>query len=146
MFFGASAGSTAGGIKIVRHLILVKNTILEMKRQLHPSAVLSVRLNGKSISEQITFQILAFVMVYLTIFVIGALGMTFLGVDFLTAIGASATCLGNIGPGLGAVGPVENFSQMPMAGKWLLSFLMLVGRLELFTVLILFTHYFWRKT
>ena len=146
MFFGASAGSTAGGIKIVRHLILVKNTILEMKRQLHPSAVLSVRLNGKSISEQITFQILAFVMVYLTIFVIGALGMTFLGVDFLTAIGASATCLGNIVPGLGAVGPVENFSQMPMAGKWLLSFLMLVGRLELFTVLILFTPYFWRKT
>jgi len=145
MFFGASAGSTAGGVKIVRHVILVKNSILELKRQIHPSAVIPVRFNGKAITRDITFNILAFIMIYISVFGIGAVLIAATGVDFMSAIGAAATCLGNIGPGLGTVGPVNNFSHLPDVAKWILSFLMLVGRLELFTVLMLFTPFFWSK-
>ncbi|MBU2915472.1 MULTISPECIES: TrkH family potassium uptake protein [Reichenbachiella] len=145
MFVGASAGSTAGGVKIVRHLILVKNSVLELKRQLHPSAILPVRFNGKAVHKDITFNILAFIMIYVSIFALGSILMAFLGLDFMTAISSVATCLGNIGPGLGDVGPVDHFGNIPMVGKWVLCMLMLLGRLELFTVLILFTPYFWRK-
>lgn len=145
MFIGASAGSTAGGVKIVRHIVLFKNSILELKRQLHPSAIIPVRLNKKAVHRDITFNILAFIMIYISIFAVGSIVMAWIGTDFLTAIGSVATCLGNIGPGLGQVGPVDNFSEIPGLGKWCLSFLMLLGRLELFTVLILLTPYFWRK-
>ena len=146
MFIGASAGSTAGGVKVVRHIILVKNSLLEIKRQLHPNAVLPVRLNGKAISREITFNILAFIMIYISIFAIGSVLMSILGLDFMTAIGSTATCLGNIGPGIGRVGPVDNFAQISDAGKWVLSFMMLLGRLELFTVLMLFTPYFYKSS
>jgi trk system potassium uptake protein TrkH len=145
MFFGASAGSTGGGVKIVRHIILLKNSVLELKRQLHPSAVIPVRLNKKAISRDITFNVLAFIMIYITIFALGSIFMAFLGVDFVTAIGSTAACLGNVGPGIGSVGPADNFAHIPTTGKWFLSFLMLLGRLELFTVLMLLTPYFWRK-
>lgn len=145
MFFGASAGSTAGGVKIVRHIILIKNSLLELKRQLHPSAVLPVRFNRKAVPREITFNILAFIMIYISIFAMSSIAMGFLGADFETAVGSVATCLGNIGPGLGKVGPVHNFSGISDGGKWLLSFLMLIGRLELFTVLMLFTPYFWKN-
>lgn len=145
MFFGASAGSTAGGVKIVRHIVLLKNSVLELKRLLHPSAILPVRLNKKAVHRDITFNILAFIMIYITIFALGSVVMAALGVDFDTAIGSVATSLGNIGPGFGNVGPVDHFGGIPTAGKWFLSFLMLLGRLELFTVLILLTPYFWRK-
>lgn len=145
LFVGASAGSTSGGVKIVRHLILIKNSILELKRQIHPSAVIPVRYNNKAVSETITYNIAAFILIYLTIFSFGSLFMALLGLDFLTAIGAVASALGNVGPGIGLVGPVDNFSIIPDLGKWFLSFLMLLGRLELFTVLILFTPYFWSK-
>ncbi|MEO9476285.1 MAG: TrkH family potassium uptake protein [Cyclobacteriaceae bacterium] len=144
MFLGASAGSTAGGVKIVRHIILIKNSLLELKRQLHPNAVIPVRFNGNAVSRDITFNILAFIMIYILIFAGASVVMGMLGEDFMTAIGSVATCLGNIGPGLGSVGPVDNFAQISTPGKWLLSFLMLLGRLELFTVLILFTPYFWK--
>ncbi|MEQ9232217.1 MAG: potassium transporter TrkG [Cyclobacteriaceae bacterium] len=146
MFFGASAGSTAGGVKIVRHILLVRNSILELKRQIHPSAIIPVRFNGQTVSREIIYNILAFIMIYFSVFGIGSILIAMTGVDFMTAVGATATCLGNIGPGLGSVGPVDNFAHMPMAAKWLLSFLMLLGRLELFTVLLIFTPYFWRKT
>ncbi len=145
MFLGASAGSTAGGVKIVRHLILFKNSLLELKRILHPQAVIPVRFNGNAVNRDITFNILAFIMIYISIFALGSVIMGIIGTDFDTSIGAVATCLGNIGPGLGSVGPVYNFAHIPQAGKWFLSFLMLLGRLELFTILILFTPYFWRK-
>ncbi|REE01578.1 TrkH family potassium uptake protein [Marinoscillum furvescens] len=144
MFFGASAGSTAGGVKIVRHIILIKNSFLELKRQLHPNAVIPVRFNGKAVSREITYNILAFIMIYIFIFAIGSITMGILGADFDTAIGSVATCLGNIGPGIGEVGPVDNFAGISAPGKWLLAFLMLLGRLELFTVLMLFTPYFWK--
>lgn len=145
MFVGGSAGSTAGGVKIVRYVVLIKNSVLELKRQLHPSAIIPVRLNSKAVPRDITFNILAFIMIYIFIFAFGSLLLASFGVDFTTAIGAVATSLGNIGPGLGQVGPVDNFAGIPLAGKWLLSFLMLLGRLELFTVLMLLTPYFWRK-
>lgn len=146
MFVGGSSGSTAGGVKIVRHIILFKNSFLEMKRQLHPSAVIPVRLNHKAINRDITFHVLAFMMIYFLIFAVGSIGIALTGVDVMTSIGAAATSLGNIGPGLGSVGPVHNFAHMPDASKWILSFLMLLGRLELFTVLMLFTPYFWRQS
>ncbi len=145
LFSGGSAGSTAGGVKIVRHVILFKNSILELKRQLHPSAVIPVRLNGKAVNQEITYNILAFIMIYIMIFAIGSVLMAMFGVDFITAMGSVATSLGNVGPGVGGVGPLNNFSEIPAAGKWLLVFLMILGRLELFTVLILFTPYFWSR-
>ena len=145
LFVGGSAGSTAGGVKVVRHIVLIKNSFLELRRQLHTSAIMLVRLHGKSVSEQITFNILAFVIIYILIFGAGALLLSLFGMDFVSALGASATCLGNVGPGLGVVGPAHTFAEVPLPSKWLLSFLMLLGRLELFTVLILFTSTFWRK-
>lgn len=145
MFLGASAGSTAGGVKIVRHILLLKNGILELKRQIHPSAIIPVRLNKKAVSPDITSNVLGFIMIYLTIYVVSTFIMGLIGVDFTTALGSVATSLGNIGPGFGTVGPVDNFAHLPDIGKWFLSFLMLLGRLELFTVLILLTPYFWTR-
>ncbi|MBI1286214.1 MAG: TrkH family potassium uptake protein [Flavobacteriales bacterium] len=145
LFIGGSAGSTAGGVKVVRHIILFKNSFLELKRQLHPSAIIPVRLNKRAVEQSITYNVVAFIMMYILIFAIGSIIITTLGVDLDTAMGAVATSLGNVGPGIGHVGPTDNFSWLSSGAKWLLSILMLIGRLELFTVLILFTPYFWRK-
>lgn len=145
MFVGASAGSTAGGVKVVRHIILLRNSALELRRQIHPSAILPVRLNKRAVSAEITYNVMAFMIIYLMIFAIGAVVMALMGHDFLTSVGASATCLGNIGPGFGTVGPVNNFAHISPFGKWFLSLLMMLGRLELFTVLILFSPHFWKK-
>ena len=145
MFFGGSAGSTAGGVKIVRHVVLVKNSLLEFKRQIHPTAIIPVRLNKTAVDRDITFTVLAFIMIYISIFAMGSIIVAMMGVDFETALGSVATSLGNIGPGIGKVGPISNFAEMPDPVKWFLSGLMLLGRLELFTVLILFTPYFWRR-
>ncbi len=145
MFLGGSAGSTSGGIKVMRHLILIRNGMTEFKRSLHPNAILPVRYNGKSIDKEIVFNILGFFILYMLAFIIGALVFAFMGLDFRTAIGGSAATLGNIGPALGDLGPVNNFGGLPAEGKWWASFLMLIGRLELFTVLILLTPFFWRN-
>jgi trk system potassium uptake protein TrkH len=145
MFLGGSAGSTAGGIKVVRHLLTIKNGFVEFKRTLHPNAILPVRYNKKAISGNIVFNILAFFILYMLSFIVGALGFSMLGLDFESAIGVAASSLGNVGPALGDFGPVDNFYNMPVLGKWWCSFLMLIGRLELFTVLILFTPFFWRN-
>ena len=145
MFVGASAGSTAGGVKIVRHIILIKNGLLGFKRQLHPKAIIPVRLNGHAVNESVVYNVLAFMMVYLMTYVTGVIILAALGIDFMTALGAVATSLGNIGPGIGMVGPVDNFAHLSSAVKWILSFFMLIGRLELFTVLMLFTPSFWRR-
>ena len=145
MFIGASAGSTAGGVKVVRHVILLKNSIMELRRQIHPAAVLPVRLNKKAVSSEITFNVMAFMIIYFMVFAFGSILISALGYDFNTSVGAVATCLGNIGPGFGKVGPMDNFAFISIPAKWILSFLMLLGRLELFTVLILFTPYFWTR-
>jgi len=145
MFVGGSAGSTGGGIKVVRQLLLFKNSLLELKRLMHPQAVLPVRMNDRPVSQDIIFNVLAFFLIYMIIFAIGTFVMSFLGLDFESAIGSTAATLGNIGPGIGSVGPVGNFAHIPIIGKWFLSFLMLLGRLELFTVLILLSPAFWKR-
>ena len=146
MFLGGSAGSTSGGVKVVRHLILIRNGFLEFKRTLHPNAILPVRYNKKSVDQKIVFNILAFFMLYMLSFIIGALGFSILGLDFESAIGVAASSLGNVGPALGDFSPIDNFYAMPTLGKWWCTFLMLLGRLELFTVLILFTPFFWKNS
>lgn len=145
MFFGGCAGSTGGGIKIVRITLLFKNSYLELKRLIHPKAVIPVRLNNKAVKPEIMNNVLAFVVFYILILAFGSLIMTGLGLDLESAMGSVAATLGNIGPGIGDVGPAENYSHIPDFGKWFLSFLMLLGRLELFTVLVLFTAAFWKK-
>ncbi|MBB4119031.1 trk system potassium uptake protein TrkH [Mesonia hippocampi] len=144
-FLGGSAGSTSGGVKIVRHIIMIRNGITEFKRTLHPNAVLPVRYNGKAIQGKIVFNILGFFIWYLLVFIIGAVFLAYLGLDFESAIGAAASSLGNIGPAYGMLSPVDNFDVLPDAGKWWSAFLMLTGRLELLTVLIIFTPFFWRN-
>jgi trk system potassium uptake protein TrkH len=145
MFVGGSAGSTGGGIKVVRQLLLFKNSVLELKRLMHPQAVIPVRMNDRPVSQDIIFNVLAFFLIYMLIFAGGTFVMSMLGLDFESAIGATAATLGNIGPGIGMVGPVGNYSEIHIIGKWFLSFLMLLGRLELFTVLILLSPAFWKR-
>ncbi len=145
MFLGGSAGSTSGGVKVVRHLILIKNGFLEFKRTLHPNAIVPVRYNKKAINRFIVFNILAFFILYMLFFITGSLVFSMFGIDFESSVGLSASTLGNVGPALGDFGPVNNYAALPDLAKWWASFLMLIGRLELFTVLILFTPFFWRN-
>lgn len=145
LFLGGSAGSTGGGIKMVRHLLLFKNSLLELKRLVHPRAVIPVRFNNVAVSQEIINNVLAFFLYYIVLFAIGAVLLSLLGVDLATSLGASATCIGNVGPGIGEVGPVNNFANIPGLGKWILTFFMLLGRLELFTVLIIFSKAFWKS-
>jgi trk system potassium uptake protein TrkH len=144
LFVGGSAGSTAGGIKMVRHWVLWENSTLELKRLLHPRAIIKPKFNGQFVPNKTVNHIVVFFVTYMSVFGIGAIVLTFLGVDFMTAIGAAATSIGNVGPGIGKVGPVDNFAHFSPAIKIVLSFLMLLGRLELFSILILFSPYFWR--
>jgi len=144
-FTGGSAGSTSGGIKIVRHIVMLKNSFLEFKKALHPNAIIPVRLDGKSIPPTIVFNILSFFIIYMLIFILASVILTLLGLDFMSALGAAASSLGNIGPAIGSVSPVDSYAHLSDIAKWFCSFLMLIGRLELFTVLILFTPFFWRK-
>ena len=145
MFLGASAGSTAGGVKIVRHIIMIKNGFLEFKRSLHPNATVPVRYNTKTVTRGIVFNIMAFFILYLIVFAVGSLVFSFMGIDLMTSVGAAASSLGNVGPAFGDLSPVNNYSSLPPFGKWWSSMLMLCGRLELFTVLIIFTPYFWKN-
>lgn len=145
MFLGACAGSTSGGIKLVRHLVFFKNSFLEFKRIIHPRAVVPLKLNGTIVSGRILTHIIIFLLLYLILFVLGSIIVTGMGLDFMTAIGAVATSIGNVGPGIGGVGPVDNFAWLPQNVKLFLSFLMLLGRLEIFTILVLFTPYFWQS-
>ncbi|WP_079513241.1 TrkH family potassium uptake protein [Maribacter arcticus] len=145
-FLGGSAGSTAGGIKVMRHLLIIKNGVLEFKRTLHANAIIPVRYNNKTVKEKIVYNIIGFFVLYMLLFIIGALVLGFLGLDFESAIGGAASSLGNVGPALGSLNPVSNFNSLPVLAKWWCGFLMLAGRLELFTVLILLTPYFWKRT
>ena len=143
-FMGGSSGSTAGGIKVIRHLVMIKNAFLEFRRALHPNAIVSLHLNHVSVQQTLVYRILGFFILYMLLFMVGAFVLSLFGLDFLSSIGASAASLGNVGPSLGDFGPVSTYASMPIGGKIWCSFLMLVGRLELFTALILFTPYFWR--
>jgi trk system potassium uptake protein TrkH len=124
---------------------MIKNAFLEFKKLLHPHAIIPVRYDGQSIHSKVVFNILSFFVLYMGIFIGSAIILSFMGLDFVTAIGASASSLGNIGPAFGNLGPVDNYAGLSDHAKIFCSFLMLIGRLELFTVLILLTPFFWRK-
>ncbi|TXF89507.1 TrkH family potassium uptake protein [Neolewinella aurantiaca] len=144
LFLGACAGSTAGGIKLIRHLVFVKNSYLEFKRIVHPSAIVPLRLNGEVVPGKIITHVFNFLLLYLLIFVVGSVLLAMMGLDFETALGAMATSLGNVGPGIGKVGPVDNFAWLSPQIKVFLSVVMVIGRLEIYTVLVLFSPFFWR--
>ncbi|MBN1386895.1 MAG: TrkH family potassium uptake protein [Bacteroidales bacterium] len=145
MFTGGSAGSTGGGIKMVRLLLLAKNSRMELRRLIHPNAVIPVRLNHKAVPQNILYNVLAFIVFYFLIAGVSAMVISAMGYDLSTSFSAVAASLGNIGPGLGEVGPTMNYAHFPAFGKWFLSFLMLLGRLELFTVLVLFTKWYYKN-
>lgn len=144
LFLGGCAGSTAGGIKFVRHLTFIKNSWLEFKRLVHPRAIVPLIINGDRVTGRIITHIMNFLLIYLLTFVLGALALSLMGYDLATSLGAVATSLANVGPGIGSVGPVDNFAFFSPTAKIFLSVIMLLGRLELFTLLILFTPFFWR--
>jgi trk system potassium uptake protein TrkH len=145
MFIGASAGSTGGGMKCIRIMLSFKYCYKELFSLIHPHAVTHIKIGGKSVSEDVIRSILGFLALYIALFVICSIILAGLGVDFMTSLGAVASSIGNIGPGFGMVGPVENYSQIPVLGKWLLIWCMLLGRLEIYTVIILLVPEFWRK-
>lgn len=145
MFVGACAGSTGGGIKNLRIMLLAKHTGAELRRILHPRAVISVRMGGKVVESGVTGAVTSFFILYIGLFALATLVMAGLGLDVLTAIASVAATIGNIGPGLGTVGPAENYAHIPQAGKWVLSFCMLLGRLEIYTVLMLLVPGTWRR-
>jgi len=130
---------------MLRLLILTRNSRQELHRLIHPSAVLPVRVNGKAIQPALINNVLAFVVFYFLVIAASVIIISLMGYDISTSFGAAASTLGNIGPGIGDVGPIENYSHFPVIGKWFLSFLMLIGRLELFTVLVLFSKTFYKN-
>ena len=144
MFVGGCAGSTGGNMKVIRVLVGVRHAWQEVFRSLHPHAVLKVKV-GQALDDSLVRSIIGFIGLFLTIFLFGGIALTLLtGKDVLTCFTASIASLGNIGPGFGMVGATQNYAWMPDSAKWLLCFLMLIGRLELFTVLVLFLPSFWR--
>ncbi len=145
MFLGSMAGSTGGGIKIMRIVLLVKHCYLEIFRIIHPHATTVVKLGEIPVPQTIMRSIWGFFLLYVGIYIVATVAMAALGLDMISSISAVATCLGNVGPGLGSVGPMDNFSGVPFLGKWLLIFCMLLGRLEIYTIIVLLMPGFWRK-
>ena len=145
MFTGASSGSTSGGMKWVRLMIFVKSGFAEFKRRIHPNAIVPVKLNGKPITQQTTNNVMAFVQFYLMILIVTVLIFCGTGVDFDESIGAAVSALGNIGPSIGQYGPAGTYALFPTTAKWVMTLVMLIGRLEIFTVLLLFTKALWKK-
>lgn len=145
MLLGACAGSTAGGMKVVRLMILVTFVRVEIRKHLHPTAVIPVRVGDTVVSREVLQGVLGFVVLLVLLFFTSVLALAALGLDLVTATSSVAACLGNVGPGLGRVGPMAHYGHLPEAAKWILSFLMLTGRLEIYTVLMLFAPSYWRK-
>lgn len=145
MFIGACSGSTAGGIKIIRYIALAKQSLLEMRYLLHPSAIFTLRLNGQPIKNNISHTIIGLFFLYFSTIFIFTIVVATSGTDLLTSLTAVVASIGNIGPGFGRVGPVDNYGFFPDYIKYVLSFVMILGRLELYTVLILFSVWFWKR-
>jgi trk system potassium uptake protein TrkH len=144
MFTGGTAGSTSGGIKILRLLVITKNSRQELKRLIHPNAFIPVRLDTRTVPQTIIFNLLVFITLYFLIICASSLIISFMGYDMITSFSTSASMLGNIGPGLGEFGPFTNFSEMPVSGKLFSAVLMITGRLEILTVMVLMTRSFYR--
>ncbi|MBI3754860.1 MAG: TrkH family potassium uptake protein [Deltaproteobacteria bacterium] len=144
MLIGGSTGSTTGAIKCLRVLLLLKQGYKELRHLIHPHAVIPIKLGDRVVPTEVVTGAIGFTFLYMVIFFIASMAMTFLGLDIVSAISSVATTMGGVGPGLGVVGPLSNFSEIPYIGKWLLIFCMLLGRLEVYTLLILFTPIFWK--
>ena len=136
MFIGGSAGSTAGGIKVIRIQVLLKKGLQELHRLLHPRVIRKIKINKKVVSESVSTSILGFFFLYITVFVIASVVLTYFGIDIISSISAVASTLGNIGPGLELVGPLNSYLPLPKMAKLLLSFCMIMGRLEIYTILV----------
>ena len=141
--FCGCAGSTSGGLKVVRAVVLAKNTVGEFERLVHPRAIIPVRLNGTALSFEVVQRLLAFVFLYISIIFVSWGILILAGIPFEEALGASISMLGNVGPGVGSL--VDSYAGVSVFAKWYLSFLMIVGRLEIFTILILFNPGFWKR-
>lgn len=145
MFLGGMAGSTGGGIKIMRVILMARHSYKQILGIIHPHAVFTVKLGGKAVPQDVIGSIWGFFTLYLGLFLAATLVMASLGLDFVSAFGSVAACISNVGPGFGIVGPVENYAGIPIAGKWVLMFCMLLGRLEIYTLLVLLVPEFWRR-
>ncbi len=145
MFVGACAGSTGGGMKNLRIMVLARHVRAELSTILHPKAIVHVRVGGRVVGRDIIASVTSFFILYITIFTAGTLFMTALDLDLVTAMASVAATLGNIGPGLGGVGPMQNYAAVPDAGKWMLSLFMMMGRLELYTVVLLLVPETWKR-
>jgi len=145
MFVGGCAGSTGGGIKVLRIYLLLKQCYRELYRLIHPHAVVHVKFNGEKVPSEVMDSIWGFFFLYMFLFVLSALFMSMLGMDLASAISSVASSIGNIGPGFGTVGPYDNYSGIPLLGKWVLISCMILGRLEIYTLLILFIPEYWKK-
>ncbi len=144
-FVGGMAGSTGGGVKVVRVLLILKNSFRELRQLVHPQAILPIRLDHRVVPDGIMRNVLSFVVFYVGLVGLGTLIMGVLGLDIWSAFSATFSCVGNVGPAFGAMGPTENYTHVPVVGKWVLAILMMAGRLEIFTVLLLFTPAFWKR-
>lgn len=144
-FVGGMAGSTAGGMKMIRVLLVIKHAWIEIRKQLHPRGVFIPKVSGKAIREHVMLNVLGFILIYMMLFGLGAFAMSLLGLSLPAAAGAAATAISNVGPGLAELGPTANFGWLPWEGHLILAFLMLVGRLEIYTVLLLFHPGLWRR-
>ena len=143
-FIGGSAGSTTGGMKIIRSILVVKYLFYEIRKLLHPKGVFNITIGENTIDDNVVRATLGFYLFYILIFVFTAIFLSFTGLDVETALTASASAIGNIGPGLGSIGPTDNWAHLTDLAKWLTSFCMLLGRLEIFTVVVLFSRSFWK--
>ncbi len=144
MMIGASSGSTGGGVKVIRYVITFKKLRNSLKEMLHPNLVTHVRYNGKIVDNDSVSKIILFIFVYFLVVFIGMMILVVFGVDPITSFGSALTAMGGMGPGLGITGPAGNFSTIPVIGKYDLSALMIIGRLEIFSVLIIFSRDFWK--
>jgi len=142
MFVGGCSGSTGGSVKVVRIMIVAKKLAIDLKRLVQPYAVLPVRVGKRAIPEEVVTSVTTFFILFLACFGLGGLLLALMGMDMVSAFSASAACLGNVGPGFGDVGPAQNYAAMPALAKLVLLIMMIVGRLELYTMLVLF--YLWR--
>jgi trk system potassium uptake protein TrkH len=145
MFIGASAGSTGGGLKCSRIIVGFKYCYREIFKLIHPRSIAQIKINSNVVTDDVLRSIMGFIVLYLGLFVVSSMLLGMMGVDMMTSFGAVAACIGNIGPGFGSVGPTENFAHLPDIAKWLLLWCMLLGRLEIYTMIILFVPEFWKK-
>ena len=144
MFVGGMGGSTSGGMKIIRVYVLFKYMALATQRMLHTKAIIPIRIGNRFISDDVIRNTLGFFLFYISIFVFTTIALTLMNVDLESAIGAAASAIGNIGPAIADFGPTDNYALLPDFGKWLLTFCMLLGRLEIFTIIVIFSRVFWK--